>query len=98
MDSQFRLRELLLGTLLLGIVFAIARAALFMQVEQGQPDVSSVSVEIVAGSLLGLTAGAFLVRMFGVSGRRSSRLIYACCFVLSIPGLAAVVSLTAINL
>jgi len=61
--APFRLRELMLGFVVLSIVFALSRAALVIQVQEREPTVVSVVIEIAAGGLLGLALGVLLVRL-----------------------------------
>ncbi len=93
MESQFRLRELLLALLILGVVFALARFALHLQIRAREPTLASIGIQVMAGAVLGLLMGSFFTRMLRADTRGARLLIYSCSFLVAIPGLATVVSL-----
>ena len=88
----------MLGFAVLSVVFALARIALGLQIQYGQPTVMSIVIQIAAGGLLAAALGIFLIRLLSVDDRRRRELIFAGCFVTAIPGLTSLVSLLSISL
>jgi hypothetical protein len=98
LDSQLRLRDLMIGFALLGVVLALARIAIFLQVEHGEPTTTSVVVQMAAGGILSLALSRSLVRLFRVASRDHRILMYAGCCLMCIPGVAYAVALLSIAL
>ncbi len=92
MDSQIRLRDLMIGFVVLCFVLALARVAIALQVEHREPTTASIVVQIAAGGLLSLALSRLLVRLFRVS-RDHRIIVYAGCFLTCVPVVSYAVAL-----
>ncbi len=98
MDSQLRLRDLMIGFVVLCFVLALARVAIALQVEHREPTTASIVVQIAAGGLLSLALSRLLVRLFRVASRDHRIIVYAGCFLTCVPVVSYAVALLSIHL
>ncbi len=98
MDSQLRLRDLMIGFVVLCFVLALARVAIALQVAHREPTTASIVVQIAAGGLLSLALSRLLVRLFRVASRDHRIIVYAGCFLTCVPVVSYAVALLSIHL
>jgi len=98
MESQLRLRDLMIGFVVLCFVLALARVAIALQVEHREPTTASIVVQIAAGGLLSLALSRLLVRLFRVASRDHRIIVYAGCFLTCVPVVSYAVALLSIGL